>query len=65
MAGLDTMAIVREQFGDELLFFCYTFMTELGSRPLSFLELFEFMRYNKVTGILKSLAIAAIKARAE
>lgn len=37
-------------------------MSELHDRPKSFLELFEFMRYNKTKGILRDIAMASVKA---
>lgn len=59
------VSVIKSHFGDELLFFCYEFMSELGSRPKSFTELFEFLRYNTTKGIMKSMAIDAIKSRQE
>jgi hypothetical protein len=37
----------------------------MGREPYEFLELFEFLKYCKVKGILKSIAIEMAKAGAE
>jgi hypothetical protein len=47
------------------LFFAYEFMAEMHTRPLSFLELFDFMRFNKTKGIMRATAMAAMKQRSE
>jgi len=45
-----------------LLFACYEFIHEMHMKPKNYLELFEFLKYNKTKNILKEMAIAAIKA---
>jgi hypothetical protein len=53
--------IVKACFGDSMLFMCYRFLHEMHTRPKSFLELFEFIKYCKTDGKLKEAAMSMAK----
>jgi hypothetical protein len=54
--------ILERHFGDPLLFACYEFLHEMGTKPRNFLELFEFIKYSKVKNAVKEMAMASAKA---
>jgi hypothetical protein len=59
--GADS-ALVKAHFGDSLLFSAYEFMAQLHSRPRSWDELFEFLRYCKTKNALRDMAMAMSRA---
>jgi len=61
--GSDTSGdIIKKLFGDELLFICYEYMREMHGEPRNWYEFFDFLKYMKVKGTLKEIAMAAAKA---
>jgi hypothetical protein len=60
-----TSHIVKQYFGDELLFTCYEFVKEMGVKPKSFLEVFEFLKFSKVKSTLKEIALNMAKRGAD
>ena len=56
--------MIKEYFGDELLFACYEFLHEMHRNPKNWHEFFDFLKYCKTKGILREMALAAARAEA-
>jgi len=59
-AGTDNAindAIIKANFGDELLFACYAFYDKFKNKPKDWLELFEYVKYLNVQNIYKEMAM--------
>jgi hypothetical protein len=50
--------VVKTYFGDELLYACYEFYDRFKNKPANWLEVFDFLRFMKVQGILKEIAMS-------
>jgi hypothetical protein len=50
--------VVKTHFGDELLYACYQFYDRFKHKPASWLEVFDFLRFMKVQGILRDIAMS-------
>jgi hypothetical protein len=50
--------IVKACFGDELLYTCYEFYDHFKNKPKNWIEVFDFLRFMKVQGILKEIAMS-------
>jgi hypothetical protein len=54
--------MVKTYFGDELLYACYGFYDRFKNKPGSWIEVFDFLRFMKVQGILKDIAMSMARA---
>ena len=55
--------VIKEYFGDSLLFICYEFLNEVHMKPKNWKEIFEFAKFSKTKGILKEMATASARAK--
>jgi hypothetical protein len=53
--------IVKTCFGDELLYACYEFYDRFKNKPGNWMEVFDFLRFIKVQGILKEIAMSTAR----
>jgi hypothetical protein len=51
--------VIKNNFGEPVLFLCYEFFSEFKRPPGDFVELFEYINYRKTKNILKEMAIKA------
>jgi hypothetical protein len=51
-------------FGNSMLFSCYEFMAQMGQKPKSFVELFEFMNYVDAKNTIQAAAMQLAKSKA-
>lgn len=49
--------LVKTYFGDELLYACYEFYDRFKNKPRNWLEVFDFLRFMKVKGIFRDIAL--------
>jgi hypothetical protein len=54
--------IIKEHFGDGLLYACYEFYDRFKHKPKDWLELFDFFRFMKVKSIMRDIAVQEAKA---
>ena len=57
--------IIKEYFGNELLYIYYEFAHEMHRSPKDWRDFFDFLKYSKAKGVLKETALATAKARAD
>jgi hypothetical protein len=55
--------IIKQGFGDPLLFIVYEFIHENKFVPQTWVEVFEFLNYFNVKGVLKERAMQAAQAK--
>jgi hypothetical protein len=53
--------IITEHFGDGLLYACYEFYDRFKRKPDNWIEVFEFLRFMKVKGIFRDMALEEAK----
>jgi hypothetical protein len=54
--------IIKAYFGDALLYVCYEFYDRFKNKPKDWMEVFDFLRFMKVQGILKEIAMDIVRA---
>jgi hypothetical protein len=54
--------LINTNFGDPLLFLCYEYTAKMHTKPESFRELFEFLRYSETVSVLKEIAMKQARA---
>jgi hypothetical protein len=59
---LNSSFIVKEHFGDELLYACYEFYDRFKNKPENWHELFDFLRLMKVKSIFRDIAMSEARA---
>jgi hypothetical protein len=60
--GDDGNYVIKEYFGDALLYACYGFYDRFKTKPKDWKELFEFLKFIKVKTVYREMAVEAAKA---
>jgi hypothetical protein len=60
--GGENNFLVKTCFGDELLYTCYEFYDRFKNKPNDWSELFDFLRFMRVKGTQRELALEMAKA---